>query len=235
MRTLFFYLSLGLYLLVTIVLSMKYNWLGKKGKLEAQEIYLEKLTTHWGRSMIKACFSKVEVTGLENIPERNVLFVSNHQGYADIPVILGFVPKLKGIVAKIEMKKAPIMSIWMTRMGCLFLDRSSMRQSMQMILNGIEMLKSGKTLVIFPEGTRSKSNHLGEFKKGSLQLAVKSGAPVVPVTISGSYKMFEEKGGIRPATIKVTVHPPIYMDNLSPEEKKNLAEIVKKIIEGPLS
>lgn len=234
MRTILTFGALGGYLIVSLFLQIKYNYLGKKGKHEKQAEYLDKVVTHWARLMVRATGGKVEISGIENIPERNVLFVSNHQGYGDIPVILGFLPKLKGVVAKVEMAKTPIMSNWMRRMGCLFLDRSSLRQSMQMILDGIEMLKSGKTLVIFPEGTRSKGNTVGEFKKGSLQLAAKSGVPVVPVTMDGTYKMYEEKGKVKAATIKVTVHPPIYMDALSPEEKKNLAEVVKKIIEGPL-
>lgn len=234
MRTLLTFASLGGYLLVSLVLGIKYKSLGKKGKIEEQTIYLEKVVTHWARLMVKSTGSKIEVIGLENIPDQNVLYVSNHQGYGDIPVILGYIPKAKGLVAKVEMSKAPIMSKWMSRMGCLFLDRASMRQSMQMILQGIEMLKSGKTMVIFPEGTRSKGNEVGEFKKGSLQLAVKSGVPIVPVTMNGTYKMYEEKGKVKPAAIQVTVHPPIYMEKLTPEEKKNLAEIVKKVISGPL-
>ncbi len=234
MRTLFTFAALGGYLLLSLVLGIKYKLLGKMGKLEEQDIYLHKVVKNWATTMVKSTGSKVEVVGMENIPEKNVLYVSNHQSYGDIPVILGYLPKAKGMVAKIEMSKAPIMSKWMRHMGCIFLDRSSMRQSMQMILLGIEMLKSGKTLVIFPEGTRSKSNQLGEFKKGSLQLAVKSGVPVIPVTMDGTYKMYEETGKARPTTIHVTVHPPIYMENLTPEEKKNLAEMVKNIIQAPL-
>ena len=235
MRTLFTFASLGAYLLLSLVLGIKYTILGKRGKIKEQDDFLHKIVYHWARTMVKSTGGKVEVVGLENIPEQNVLYVSNHQGYGDIPVILGYLPKGKGVVAKIEMSKAPIMSKWMSRMGCLFLDRSSMRQSMQTILDGIEMLKNGKTLVIFPEGTRSKGNEIGEFKKGSLQLAVKSGVPVVPVTMDGTYKMYEANDNkVKPSTIKVIVHEPIYMENLTPEDKKNLAEIVKEIIEKPL-
>jgi 1-acyl-sn-glycerol-3-phosphate acyltransferase len=225
---------LGLYMVVSLIFSIKYKYLGAKGKKEEQDKYLEKLTIRWGKDMVKSMGCDVEIIGLDNIPEENVLFVSNHGGNIDIPLCLGYLPKLKGFVAKIELKKAPIISTWMTRLGCLFLDRSSIRQSMDMILQGIEMLKNGKTLLVFPEGTRSKCNQVGEFKKGSLQLAVKSGVPVVPITIENSYKTFEEKNRICPANIKITVHKPIYMDSLLPEEKKNLAEIVRGIIIAPL-
>lgn len=230
MRTMFTFGTCAIYMLYSLILEIKYFYLGKIGKIKEQEDFLHRITIHWSKTMIKSTGSKVEVLGLENIPDCNVLFVTNHQGYADIPLILGYIPKLKGIVAKIELKKIPILSGWMMRLGCIFLDRSSLRQSMQMILNGIEDLKNGHTLAIFPEGTRSRSKQVGEFKKGSLQLAIKSGVPVVPITIDGSYKVYEEFNKVRPAQLKVIVHPPIYMENLSSEEKKNLAEIVRNII-----
>ncbi|PKM50903.1 MAG: 1-acyl-sn-glycerol-3-phosphate acyltransferase [Firmicutes bacterium HGW-Firmicutes-7] len=232
MRTVFFMIYLGIYMAVSLVFSIKYKYLGAKGKKIEQDAYLDKVSVRWGRDMVKVMGCDVEVIGLDHIPDENVLYVSNHGGNIDIPLCLGYLPKLKGFVAKIELKKAPIISSWMKRLGCLFLDRSSIRQSMEMILQGIEMLKNGQTLLVFPEGTRSKSNVVGEFKKGSLQLAVKSGVPVVPLTIENSYKTFEENKRICPAKIKITVHKPIYMDSLSPEEKKNLAEMVRKVIIG---
>lgn len=235
MKTIFFMIYLGLYMLYSLTFSVKYKRLGAKGKLDEQEAYLHKVSSRWGRDMVKGIGCNVEVIGIDNIPEQNVLYVANHGGNIDIPLFLGYLPKLKGFVAKIELEKAPIISTWMKRLNCLFLDRSSIRQSMDMILKGIEMLKNGKTLVIFPEGTRSKGNQLGEFKKGSLQLAVKSGVPVVPVTIENSYKTFEEKKRIKATNIKITVHAPIYIDTLSTEQKKNLAEIVRDVIAGPLS
>lgn len=235
MKTILFMIYLGLYMVYSLAFSVKYKILGAKGKIQEQEAYLDKVSSNWGKSMVKGIGCKVDVIGLENIPEQNVLYVSNHGGNIDIPLLLGYLPKLKGFVAKIELQKAPIISTWMTRLGCLFLDRSSIRQSMDMILQGIEMLKNGKTLVIFPEGTRSKGTQLGEFKKGSLQLAVKSGVPVVPVTIENSYKTFEEKKRIRATDIKITVHKSIYIDTLTPEQKKGLAEIVREVIAGPLN
>ncbi|MBC7959740.1 MAG: 1-acyl-sn-glycerol-3-phosphate acyltransferase [Vallitaleaceae bacterium] len=234
MRTVITFATFGAYLLVSLIFEIKYKILGRRGKIKEQEAYLHKVTRNWAQIMIKSTGSTVDVLGIENLPERNVLFVGNHQGYGDIPLMLGYIPNLKGLVAKVELQKVPIMNRWMTRLGCLFLDRSSLRQSMEMILKGIEMLKNGKNLVVFPEGTRSKGNTVGEFKKGSLQLAVKSGAPVVPITINGSYKIYEETGKIRKAAMKIIIHPAIYMDDLSTDEKKNLAEIVKKIIEAPL-
>jgi 1-acyl-sn-glycerol-3-phosphate acyltransferase len=92
-------------------------------------------------------------------------------------------------------------------------------------------------LVIFPEGTRSKGNNIGEFKQGSLKLALKSGVPIVPIAINGSYKLREgnEKSRIKSAEVKVTICEPIYTNNLSKEEQTNLAETVRKVIANNIS
>lgn len=235
MRTIFSFGALGVYLIFSLSCLLKWKVMALVGRPEAErQAYVHKVAAIWGRFMVKSTFSKVEIKGLENIPEGNVLYVGNHQGYMDIALLLGYLPKGKGFVAKIEMAKAPIMSGWMKRMGSIFLNRSDLRQSVEAIKTGIEKLKNGETLVIFPEGHRSKGGPMEEFKKGSLQLAVKSGVPVVPVTIDGSYQAYEEHHRIRPAKVLITIHPAIYMDSLTPEEKKGIAEIVENQVRSAL-
>ncbi len=99
--------------------------------------------------MVRFTGSTVDVKGLENIPDRHVLFVSNHQSNFDIPLLMGYVPKFKGFVAKIELEKVPVISWWMKKMNCLFLDRNDMRQSLKVIIQGIGLLKAGHTMVVF--------------------------------------------------------------------------------------
>lgn len=185
--------------------------------------------------MIRLTGSTVEVIGVENIPEKNVLFISNHQSNFDIPLIIGYLPKLKGFIAKVELEKIPIISGWMKRLGCIFLDRNNKRKSVLAFKDGIEKLKNGETLVIFPEGTRSKGKEMGEFKKGSLQLALKSGVQIVPITINGSYKLLEEKNRIRKGHIKLIVHPPISTDFLTNEDKEELNDKIFNIIRESLN
>lgn len=218
------------YMLISGFLVIPYKLYGLTGRKEKQKKYLHKITTRWARRTIQSTGSKVEVIGLENIPSSNVLLVGNHQSLLDIPLLLGYLPMPKGFIAKVEMLKAPIVRGWMKAIGCLFLDRDNLRQSMNVILKGIEKLKAGETLVIFPEGTRTKTGEVGEFKKGSLQLAVKSGVMVVPLTIDGTRYVYEEKKRVRPTTIRLTIHPPIDPNTLSDQEKKNLAEIVREQI-----
>ena len=108
------------------------------------------------------------------------------------------------------------------------MDRENPREALKAINQGAENLRSGYSMVIFPEGTRSKSHNIGEFKKGSLKMAIKAKVPIVPITIDGSYKIFEEHNGwLRKGEIKLTVGKPLYLDKLTSEEQKKLSEIVK--------
>ena len=106
-----------------------------------------------------------------------------------------------------------------------------MKQSAKTILEGIKLLKSGHSMVVFPEGKRSKCDEMGEFKAGSFKLATKSKVPIIPVTIDGSYKILEGSHyRICPAKVNVYIHEPIETANLSKESESKLPEMVEKII-----
>lgn len=232
-RTIYFYFVLILYLLATLFAYLWYLILGLANK-ESQTHFVHRMTRHWGRVMVGVSGSKIEVIGADKLPDENVLYVSNHQSYYDIPLLLGFLPKGKAFVAKIELKKTPIIGLWMRNMGCLFLDRGNIKQSLKVILEGINQLKSGDTLVVFPEGTRSKSYTVGAFKKGSLKLGTKAGVTIVPITIDGSFKMYEERHTISPSYTRIIIHDPIVPSTLTKEEQNNLSETVRDIIIKPI-
>lgn len=187
------------------------------------------------QKLIKLSDSTVNVHGLENTPEGPVLFVSNHQSNMDIAIICGFIDKPKGFIAKKELKKLPLINKWITLAGSIYLDRENPRKSMEGILEGIKTLKNGHSLVVFPEGTRSRGDKMGEFKSGSFKLATKSKVPIVPLTIDGTYRVMEaNKILIKPSNINFYVHKPIYTDKLSKEEIAKLPETVEHIIRSKL-
>lgn len=188
---------------------------------------------YFGKMMIGCTGSKVTVEGLENIPkDQSVLFVSNHQSNFDIPLLLGYLNKPIGFIAKVEITKLPIVPGWMEQMHCVFMDRSDRRQSLKAIKDGVEKLKNGHSLVIFPEGTRSKGSQMGEFKSGSLHLASKSGVPVIPVRIEGTYNILEANGNrIKPANVTLKVFPPVYPEQIGMKDAKELTNYIKDIIE----
>ncbi len=195
-----------------------------------------KYVKEWAKDRVADSGSTINIKGLENIPDQNgILFMSNHQSNFDILLLLAELPVQHGFVAKVELDHIPFFSRWMRCIHCLFMDRNDMKQSAQTIIDGIKQLKAGINMVIFPEGTRSKGAPVGEFKAGSFKLATKSKAPIVPVTIDGTYKVMEgNKNKIKPAEINLIIHEPIYTDKLTKEEIAELPEKVRSIIVADL-
>lgn len=219
--------------LVTMLPDMyKVKYLEKKGAKQELELYIHKTTSKWAKSHVKLSGARVTISGEENIPnDIPVVFMSNHQSNFDIALFMSYIDKPKGYISKMEMKKIPLLSTWMSYMQCVFMDRSNMRKSVQAIMEGVTILKEGHSLVIFPEGTRSKCDKMGEFKAGSFKLATKPKVPIIPVTIDGSYKLMEQNGNkIKPADVKIFIHPMVETSLLSKEELDNLPEKVKSII-----
>lgn len=198
--------------------------------------YIHNVSSEWTESFIKLSGARVTVHGEENVPKDGaVLFVSNHQSNFDIPLLMYYINKPKGFIAKKELENIPMISKWMTFMGCIFMDRSNLRKSASAIIDGIKILKGGQSLVIFPEGTRSKGGPMIEFKAGSFKLATKSKVPIIPVTINGSYKIMDGNGHkITPADIDLYIHKPIYTTNLSKEDEASLPKMVQNIVQSKL-
>lgn len=188
------------------------------------------------RLIVGGTGTRVEKRGLENLPvsEKNLCFFSNHQSYFDIPLIFGYLPIEAGFVAKGELRKFPLLNVWISAIGSVYLDRKSGRAAIEAMRRGVELIKSGHPLVIFPEGTRSRGPEMQRFKPGSVKLALRSEAIVVPITVNHTYKIFEENGRVRSADVIVTVHPPIDTRKLDEEGKKGLTQELERIIASAL-
>ena len=186
------------------------------------------------RLVIRLSGVKVIALGEENVPKDTaVLYVANHRSYYDIILTYVRVPRPTGYIAKKEMEKIPLLSIWMKHLHCLFLDRDNIKEGMKTILTAVEKAKSGISICIFPEGTRNKTEDtLLPFREGSFKIAEKAGIPIVPMTIVNSAAIFEDHlPKIQKATVTISYGKPIYPDRLSKEEKKNLGSLVKNTIE----
>jgi len=233
MKTFFIMIYFGLYQILCSVRRIRYEWLKKHSSKECHERYLFRCVTAWANATAKAAGVKIDVIGTENVPEETCLFVANHQSYLDIPVLMASINKPIGFVAKKEMEKIPGLSYWMSEMHSVFMDRENVREAVKSINQGIDNLKNGYSMVIFPEGTRSKCDKIGEFKKGSMKLGVKADVPLVPVTIDGTYKAYEgNKNRFKRADVRIIIGQPIYPRDLNKEEQNNLAETFKDIIEA---
>ncbi|MCR5481899.1 MAG: 1-acyl-sn-glycerol-3-phosphate acyltransferase [Clostridia bacterium] len=227
--------------LIKLVYALKYLRPNKReiyaarerGDFEKEREAILGACTTWSAGCIKLFDADVRVQGREFLPKEGpVVYVANHQGYADIPVCLSILTNFQtGFIAKEELAKIPLYGQWIKDIRSVMIQRGDARSSLRAIEEGIEYIKQGFSLVVFPEGTRSRGKDIAEFKKGSLRLATKSGVPVVPITINGTYKIFEETGRIRSGQrVDIIIHEPIETKDMDRAEASQLSERVEKII-----
>lgn len=178
---------------------------------------------------------RVTAEGTEKIPtDRPVLYVGNHRGFFDIVVSYTLFPGVTGYVAKKEMLKVPLLSLWMRYIHCLFLDRSNIKEGLKTILQGIDEVKHGISMCIYPEGTRSRGaseTDMLEFKEGSLKIAEKSGCPVIPVAMVGTADVLENHfPWIKATRVKIRFGDPIDLKSLSKEDRRFAGAHVRDVI-----
>lgn len=215
------------------------NYLGEidelrqAGKKEEERALLAKATGQWVNKVMDLFDITINIRGKENIPmDRPCVFYANHQGYADIVVMLKATEgKQIGFIAKDSLEKLPYFGKWIRALHGVFIKRGDAKAALRSIQAGVNELKDGYSLVIFPEGTRSHGHEMGEFKAGSFKLATKAKVPVVPVTIDGSYHMFEDRSIITSgAEVNMIIHPPIETADLDRKEASELHTRVENII-----
>ena len=179
----------------------------------------------------------LKVTGLSHLdPKRQYIFLVNHQSYIDIPVLIQSLPSFQlRWITKRELLWVPFFGWALWAAKHITVDRSDRMNAMGSLKKAKERMKSGISLVIFPEGTRSSDGHLLPFKRGGLLLAVRTQTPIVPVTISGSWTVLP-KGDwrIRGGQIEVTVGPPVSVNNYRPGTLRVLSAHVQELIENNL-
>lgn len=223
---LFFIVSIPLYLV---------EWLIEKKFPRARDISSLRIV-QWALKVIaflSGC--KVKVIGEENVPkDEAVLYIGNHRSYFDIVVTYSRCPGLTGYMAKKELEKIPFLSVWMRYLYCLFLDRKDIRQGLQTILKGIEYIKSGISICIFPEGTRgtgSDQSELLPFHEGSFKLASKTNCLIVPFALTGTSQVFEDHiPFIRRSEITLEYGKPFRVSELSKENKKAVGAYTQGLI-----
>lgn len=178
---------------------------------------------------------KVTVIGEENVPKDTpVLYIGNHRSFFDIPLTYPRCPIRTGYVSKMELKKVPLLSTWMKRLHCLFLDRNDIKQGLKTILEAIEKVKSGISICIFPEGTRNKNQDETEllpFHEGSFKIASKAKCPIIPMAINNSVNIWEAHfPKVTPCHVVIEYGKPIYVDELDKEDKKHVGAYTQNVI-----
>lgn len=183
-------------------------------------------------AIFKSSRSKFEVIGSEKVDlNETYLLVSNHLSIVDIVSVIRSFPKNVVFVSKKELSNIVVFSEWMRVLGCIFMDRQNARASIEELNKGIEVLKNGTSMCVFPEGTRSTTGEIGEFKKGSFKLALKSGAKILPMVLVGTRSVYEDnQNKIGKGDIKVIFLDPIDINKLSSDEVKDIHNIVRNKI-----
>jgi len=192
-------------------------------------------SARWGRGAVARAGARVSVTGLERVPETGpVLYVANHQGALDIPILMGYLPGSPAFLAKRELFSIPFMAFWMRRLGCVGVDRSNARAALAQIEAAARNVREGRRMVLFPEGTRSRDpeGRMGPFKRGSLKLAMQAEAVVVPVTVEGSRFLL---GRQRPrdftGEVRLILGEPVPVAALDGPARKALPETLHDLIQ----
>ena len=182
----------------------------RTGDVEKEKEWIRKAEVFWSNNVCRHCDFEIEAEGTERLPYGPILYVANHEAYADI---LAFVESIQdrqiGFIAKDVLAKIPWYGRWIAKVRSLFIVREDPRNTLDLFNTGEGWLRDVFSLVIFPEGTRAKNNGMAEFQKGSLRMAFKAGVPIVPVTIKGTYDLFENQGYPRPGKARFYVHPHI--------------------------
>ncbi len=187
------------------------------------------------KSINKSANVDIHCEGLKNIPEENgfVMF-PNHQGLFDALVMIDTCDKPITFVIKKEIDKVRPLRKILSVLDVKMIDREDIKQSMKLIINVIQEVRSGRNYVIFAEGTRSRDkNNLLPFKGGSFKSAVKAKAPIVPVAIMDSYKVFD-KHSIKRVTVSISYLPPITYEEYKDMKTVDIAKEVKKRIENKI-
>ncbi len=203
-----------------------------KGEKESKRYVLNEVKK-FGIRAFSWLMSKVEIEGVENIPDENVLVVANHQSLMDIPLILGYV-KRGGFIAKKDLEKVPGISWFIKYMGGVFIDRNNPRQIAAEIKKVLKGMREGETYIVFPEGTRTEDGSVREFKKGSLILAMKTGVKILPVAIWGTMFLVPKDSLLfNPGKVYMKILPPVDPSNFQSEEDliKFVRDMIVKAVE----
>ncbi len=188
------------------------------------------------RGLIFLAGTKIEVRGAENIPDQPALFVGNHRSYFDIIILQTLSKTPMAFVAKKEFRSYPLLPAYMDDIGCVFLDRENIRQSLKTISEGTERMKKGLSLGLFPEGTRNHTDTLLPFRAGGYRMADKAECPLVVMALTNFGRIFEENKFhfIRRRHVIIEFDKPVYPHQMEKQDQRDFYENIPARIQEML-
>ena len=232
LRNIFTYLWFGAVLVIRLPLRAKVERLIAEDRFEEAQRHIWAFANHLARVGVKLLGVKLTVKGTENVPkEGSVLYVGNHQSMADPPVMLAAIPRPSAFICKEELDGIPVFSRWVSDLGSFYLPRTESRKSLEVILGAAKLLKKNEHgMCIFPEGTRSDNGDMRPFKPGSLKIATKSGAAIVPFAIENTINVLPRSFFFKPLPVTVTFLPAILPEEHKGRDTQSLTDQIQSDI-----
>ena len=225
------------FLILSIPILLVERIIGKFNPM-AKEISSLRIVQAVFRFILWVAGVKLTVIGEENVPtDVPVLYIGNHRSFFDVPLTYPRCPIRTGYIAKKEMEKVPLLSTWMKRLHCLFLDRNDLKQGLKTILTAIEKVKSGISICIFPEGTRNNGEELSmlPFRDGALKIAEKTGCAIIPISMNNTADIFEAHfPRVKKVHVVIEYGKPIYPKELDKETRKHLGIYCHDLIQDTI-
>jgi 1-acyl-sn-glycerol-3-phosphate acyltransferase len=219
----------------TLRISVPTIWEGLRGTLTPEAC--DARLMQWSAAIVSRARVQLHVEGREHAtPGESFVIMSNHQSLYDVPVIYQALQRRIRMVAKKELFRVPIWGRAMHRAGFICLDRQSRERSRETLLASADILHTGTSIWIAPEGTRSRSGGLGPFRKGGFHLALQSGARILPVSINGTRQVLPAKGATITdgCAVAVVIHPPIDPAPFGEARRDELSDTVRSTIASGL-
>lgn len=216
--------AIGVYTIVLGTLSLL------SGLVDGRGVLAHRCAQLWGRLIVRTSGVTIDLGGAPLPPaNESCIFVSNHSSIYDVPILFTALPRQLRIMAKATLGYVPFIGWHLSRSGHLLVDRKNPGAGIFKRMQ--RMARSGASLVVFPEGSRTPDGQVKRFKGGVFLLAIENGLPIVPVSVSGS-RIVMPKGRfmVCPATVRVTVHDAIPTRGLTREDARALAERVRAIV-----
>jgi len=182
----------------------------------------------WGRMVLAICMVKVEVSGKGKLdPNQNYVFCSNHFSLIDTPLMFGFMPREFRILARDNLWKIPFLGWHLRRAGHLPVQRENPREAVRNIALAAEKIQAGFSILLFPEGGRTREDRMRPFKTGVAHIAIKAGVPVVPMAIVGTREILPPSSShLRPGAARLLIGDPVPTDGL---RNRDAVEFTKRV------
>lgn len=189
------------------------------------------LSRLWSHLLLRLFRVRVATPGRGSLPRGPAVYAANHASSLDILVVLAQLPVDVRIVYKRSLSLVPLLGWSIALGGHIPIDRSNPFRARRSLARAAERIRAGTSVLVFPEGTRSRDGAVGHFKRGSFSLAIEAGVPVVPVSIAG-VKQVVPRGllSLRPGRVTLRVHPPIGVLGLSRDDAEGLAEQARRVV-----